>query len=78
MNKLFLMILSVPPLSVQVSNMDDSFSIFGAFVVEPRLKFVLQWSVFVKLNFFLLRINPDLHQTISWYFVLRVLYLGFY
>jgi hypothetical protein len=28
--------------SIYVSNMDDSFSIFGAFLVEPELKFVLQ------------------------------------
>jgi hypothetical protein len=34
--------------SVHVSNMGDLFSFFGAFLVETRLKFVLQWSVFVK------------------------------
>jgi hypothetical protein len=58
--------------------MDDSFSIFGAFLVEPRLKFVLQWSVFVKLDNCLLRVNPDSYCTISRYFVLRILSLGFY
>jgi hypothetical protein len=45
--------------------MDDSFSIFGAFLVEPRLKFVLQWSVFIKLDSCLLCINPDFYPTIS-------------
>jgi hypothetical protein len=43
--------------SDHVSNMDDSLSIFGAFLVEPSLKFVLQWSVVVKLDNCLLRVN---------------------
>ncbi len=64
--------------SVHVSNMDDSFSNFGAFLVEPRLKFALQWSVFVKLDNCLLRVNLDSYRTISRYFVLQVLSLGFY
>ncbi len=61
--------------SVNVSNMGDLFSIFGAFLGEPRLNFVLQWSVFVKLDNCLLWCNPDLYHTISRYFVLGVLSL---
>jgi hypothetical protein len=64
--------------SVHVSNMGDSFSIFGAFLVEPRLKIVLRWSVFVKLDNCLLWVNPDSYRTISRFFVLGVLSLGFY
>jgi hypothetical protein len=44
--------------------MGDSFSIFGAVLVEPRLKFVLQWSFFVKLDNCLLRVNHNLYRTI--------------
>ena len=62
--------------SVHVSNMGDSFSIFGAFLVEPRLKLVLQWSVFIKLDNCLLHVNPNLYHTISWSLVLKVLCLG--
>jgi hypothetical protein len=39
--------------------MGDSLSIFGAFLVEPRLKCVLRWSVFVKLDNCLQWVNPD-------------------
>ncbi len=28
-------------------NMGDIFSIFGAFLVKPRLRYVLQWTAFV-------------------------------
>ncbi len=64
--------------SVHVSNMGDSFSIFGVFLVELRLNFVLQWSAFVKLDNCVLWFNPDSYHMISRYFVLRVLSLGFY
>ncbi len=64
--------------SVHVTNMDDSFNTFGVFLEEPRLKFVLQWSVFIKLDSCLLNDNPDSYRTISRYFVLQVLSLGFY
>jgi hypothetical protein len=45
--------------------MSGIFSVFGAFLVEPRLRFVQQWSAFVKLDNCLLWINPDLYGTIS-------------
>jgi hypothetical protein len=61
---------------VHVLKVGDFFCIFGAFLVEPRLKFVLQWSVFVKPDNCLLWSNPDLYHTISRYFVLGVLSLG--
>ncbi len=64
--------------SVHVPNMGDIFSIFGAFLVEPRLRFVLQLSAFVKLDSCLLWVNPGLYCTILRYFVLGVLSLGFY
>jgi hypothetical protein len=62
--------------SVHVSNMGDSSSIFGAFLVEPRLKCILQWSVFVKLDNCLLRVSPNSYRTISLSLVLKVLCLG--
>jgi hypothetical protein len=37
--------------SAHVSIMGDSFSIFGGFLVEPRLKFVLKWAVLLNLTF---------------------------
>jgi hypothetical protein len=52
-------------LSVHVSNMGDSFGIFGVFLVEPRLKFVLQWSVFVKLDNCLLWVGPDSYHIVQ-------------
>ena len=64
--------------SVHVPNMGDIFSIFGVFLVEPRLRFVLQWSAFLKLDSCLLWVNPDSYHTISRFFVLGVLSLGFY
>ncbi len=63
--------------SVHVPNMRDLFSIFGAFLVEPRLRFVLKWSAFVKLDNCLLWVNPDSYRMISRYVVLRVVSLGF-
>ncbi len=53
------------------------FNCLGAFLVEPRLKFVLQWSAFVNLTI-VYYVNPDLYRTISKYFIIRVLSLGFY
>ncbi len=64
--------------SVHVPNMGDIFSIFGAFLVEPKLRFVLQWSAFVKLDYCLPWVNPDSYCTISNFFVFKVLSLGFY
>ncbi len=64
--------------SVHVPNMGDIFSIFGVFLVEPRLRFALQWSTFVKLGNCLLWVNPDSYCTISGFFVLGVLSLDFY
>jgi hypothetical protein len=64
--------------SVHVPNMRDIFSIFGVFLVELRLGFVLQWSAFVKLDNCLLWVNPDLYRKISRFFVLGALSLGFY
>jgi hypothetical protein len=63
--------------SSHVPNMGNIFSIFGAFLVEPSLRSVLQWSAFVKLEDCLLWVNPDLYHTISGFFVLGVLSLGF-
>ncbi len=45
--------------SVHVSNMVDSFGMLSAFLEEPRLILILQLSVFVKLDNYLLRVNPN-------------------
>ncbi len=56
--------------------MCNSFDIFGAFLVEPELKFELQQSVFVKLDNCLLWCKSTSYCTISRFSVLRVPLLG--